>query len=72
VQNLFIKVWPPKQCQCCLSTEIEHVFREEHEGTTDWAYCRICNANQVYWFENVNEAPEFCTACSRPNKSKGE
>ena len=50
-----IAVWPPKCCQACGSPEIEHVHREEHEGTTDWAYCRICEAVQVYWFQNANE-----------------
>ena len=53
-----VKVWPPKWCQACSSPNVVHVFHEEHEGTTDWAYCGACKAEQVYWFQNVDEPSE--------------
>jgi hypothetical protein len=49
-----IKKWPPTNCQACLSTNIEHVYDEGNEGTTDWAFCRDCKAEQIFWFQNVD------------------
>jgi hypothetical protein len=68
MNSVGIKIWPPKQCQACLSTDIEHVYHEEHEGATDWAYCRTCNAYQEYWFENVDEVSTYCKDCGKPTK----
>lgn len=48
-------VWPPKQCQACLSTNIYYKLDESHEGESEWCWCKDCKANQIYWFENVEE-----------------
>lgn len=66
-KSVAVKVWPPLNCQACLAPAVEHVYHEEHEGTTDWAYCRECKAEQIVWFQNADEPEMSPKALPRPS-----
>lgn len=55
MKTIPVKVWPPKSCQACSSSDVYYKLDESHEGTAEWCWCNACKADQVYWFQNVEE-----------------